>query len=133
MHSNNSNGSRAACAGGFMALFAVLLALGLGLSALPAAAAPFAYVSNSSEPLCVGGGAVSVVDTGAKPPAVVATVVVGFCPAGVAITPGRETRLCGKSDPRPCLGDRHGHQHRDGHGPGGDDFSLKRGLPGLIP
>ncbi len=57
------------------------------MGARPTATAPFAYVSNSSVPLCASGGAVSVVDTGAKPPAVAATVVVGTCPAGVAITP----------------------------------------------
>ena len=41
----NSNGSRAASARGFMALFA-MLAMGLGLMARPAEAAPFAYVAN---------------------------------------------------------------------------------------
>jgi hypothetical protein len=45
MSSNNSNGSRAAWARGFMALWAAL-AMGLGLMARPAAAAPFAYVTN---------------------------------------------------------------------------------------
>ncbi len=45
MFSNNSNGSRAASAGGIMVLWA-MLAMGLGLLALPAEAAPFAYVAN---------------------------------------------------------------------------------------
>jgi hypothetical protein len=39
------NGSRAAPARGFMALLA-MLAMGLGLMASPAGAAPFAYVTN---------------------------------------------------------------------------------------
>ena len=46
MYNNNSNGSRAAWARGFMALFA-MLAMGLGLMASPAEAAPFAYVANA--------------------------------------------------------------------------------------
>jgi hypothetical protein len=45
MYSNSHNGSRAASAGGFMAVCAVL-AMGLGLTATPAAAAPYAYVAN---------------------------------------------------------------------------------------
>ncbi len=49
MFSNNRNGSRAARARGFMALWA-MLAMGLGLLASPAAAAPFAYVANSWTP-----------------------------------------------------------------------------------
>jgi DNA-binding beta-propeller fold protein YncE len=47
--------------GGFIALFAVL-ATGLGEMAVPAAAAPFAYVANTNS------GTVSVIDTGANPP-----------------------------------------------------------------
>jgi hypothetical protein len=45
MYSDNRNGSRVAWARGFMALFATALAMGLGLMARPAAAAPFAYVT----------------------------------------------------------------------------------------
>ena len=56
MSSNNSNGSGAAWARGFVALFAGL-AMGLGLMASPAAAAPFAYVTNFSS------STVSVIDT----------------------------------------------------------------------
>ena len=44
MHSNNRIGSRAARARGVMALFAIVLAMGLALAACPAEAAPFAYV-----------------------------------------------------------------------------------------
>ena len=79
MHSNNSNGSRAAWAGGFMAFFAVTLAMGLGLIARPAAAAPFAYVTNSYD------STVSVIDTATN--AVVATVPVGLNPEYLAVTP----------------------------------------------
>jgi hypothetical protein len=56
MFSNNIRGSRAAPAWGFMALFA-MLAMGLALMASPAAAAPFAYVTNESD------NTVSVIDT----------------------------------------------------------------------
>ena len=54
MHSNNSSGSRATLARGFMALFAIVLAMGLGLAARPAAAAPFAYDTNESSQQCLG-------------------------------------------------------------------------------
>ena len=47
MHNYDRNGSRAASAQGFVALFAVMLAMGLALAASPAEAAPFAYVTNS--------------------------------------------------------------------------------------
>ena len=57
MYNNNSSRSRAASARGFMALFAILLAMGLGLMARPAEAAPFAYVANSND------NTVSVIDT----------------------------------------------------------------------
>jgi YVTN family beta-propeller protein len=56
MYSNNRNGCHAACARGITALW-VALAMGLGLMASPAAAAPFAYVSNYIP------GTVSVIDT----------------------------------------------------------------------
>jgi YVTN family beta-propeller protein len=78
MYSINSNGSRAAWAGGFMALWAVL-AMGLGMMARPAEAAPFAYVANS------GSDIVSAIDTASN--TVVATVTVGNGPYGVAVTP----------------------------------------------
>ena len=73
MHSNN------AWARGFMALFAIVLAMGLALAAWPAEAAPFLYVANS------GDGTVSVIDTATN--MVVATVPVGVNPQGVAVTP----------------------------------------------
>jgi hypothetical protein len=56
MNSNNRIENRAARARGFVALCAVL-ALGLGLLASPAAAAPFAYVATNP---------VSVIDTATK-------------------------------------------------------------------
>jgi YVTN family beta-propeller protein len=76
MMTSDSNGNRAAPARGFVALCA-MLALGLASMALPAAAAPFAYVANSLD----GDGTVSVIDTATTPPSVVATVQVGpRCP-----------------------------------------------------
>ena len=59
MYSNNSNGNGAARARGFMALFA-MLAMGLGLMASPAEAAPFAYVTNFDKAFQA---VVSVIDT----------------------------------------------------------------------
>jgi YVTN family beta-propeller protein len=78
MDSNNRNGNRAASARGFMALFAIVLAMGVGLAACPAEAAPFLYVANS------GDNTVSVIDTANR--AVVATVIVNS-PFGVAVSP----------------------------------------------
>ena len=73
MHSNNS------WARGFMALFAIVLAMGLALAACPAEAAPFLYVANS------GDSTVSVIDTATN--TVVGLIPVGNFPLGVAITP----------------------------------------------
>ncbi|MGA7384315.1 MAG: beta-propeller fold lactonase family protein [Methylocella sp.] len=79
MRSNNS--SRATCARGFVALFA-MLAMGLALAAFPAKAAPFAYVVNQSS------NNVSVIDTATNPPSVVATIPLGVnSPLGVAVAP----------------------------------------------
>ena len=55
--------------------------MGLALAASPAAAAPFAYVTNSLD------NTVSVIDTATHPPSVVATVPVGSGPEVVAVTP----------------------------------------------
>jgi len=78
MYSNNT--SRAASAGGFMALFAIMLVMGLELMASPAEGAPFAYVTNHDS------RTVSVIDTATN--TVVATVPVGLgFPNGVAVTP----------------------------------------------
>ena len=76
MHSDNSNGSRAAWARGIAALFA-MLAMGLGLLA-SAAAAPFAYVPGAG-----AGANVYVIDTATHPPSVVAAIPVGSCPLWV--------------------------------------------------
>ena len=62
-----------------MALFA-MLAMGLGLMAWPAEAAPFAYVTNDAA------NTVSVIDT-ATNTVVAATLPVGIAPNGVAVTP----------------------------------------------
>src|ERR1700724_283862 len=57
MYSNNSKHRGATSAQVFMARFTIMLAMALGLIALPAAAAPFVYVVNE------GDGTVSVIDT----------------------------------------------------------------------
>ena len=54
MHSNNRNGCRTAPVRGFMALCAIMLAMGLGAMAPPAGAAPFAYVANEAPRHCLG-------------------------------------------------------------------------------
>ena len=73
MFNNNSNASGPSRARGFAALCAVL-AMGLGLMASPAAAAPFAYVANEGTYIAAPGN-VSVIDTATN--MVVATVPVG--------------------------------------------------------
>jgi YVTN family beta-propeller protein len=85
MHSNNSSGTRAASARRFMAIVAILLAMGLGVMARPAEAAPFAYALNPFS----NSNTVSVIDTATNPPSVVATVTlpVGSLSFGVAVTP----------------------------------------------
>ena len=86
MDSHNSDASRAATArAGFMALFAVL-AMGLGLLASPAEAAPFAYVVNN------GDNTVSVIDTATN--TVVATDPGGGFTQWGSHHPGWDTRLC---------------------------------------
>jgi YVTN family beta-propeller protein len=77
---NNNKGSRAAWARCIVALCAAL-AIGLGLMASPAEAAPFAYVTNEFS------SNVSVIDTATNPPSVVATVAVGSLVFEVAVTP----------------------------------------------
>jgi YVTN family beta-propeller protein len=90
MRSNISNGSRAALVRGFMALW-VVLAMGLALAASPAEAAPFAYVTNTNS------HDVSVIDTAANPPSVVAAVFVGEPVDGVAVTPdGKHAYVIGE-------------------------------------
>ncbi len=75
--SNNRNDSRAAFAGGNALGF--VLAMGLGLPACPAEAAPFAYVANNNS------NTVSVIDTATNTVAVALTV--GSGPVGVAVAP----------------------------------------------
>jgi YVTN family beta-propeller protein len=90
MHSKNSNGSRAAPARGFMT-HCTVLAMGLGLMARPAVAAPFAYVANS------GDGTVSVIDTATN--TVVGTPIpAGREPFGIAVTPdGRRAYVANRA------------------------------------
>src|ERR1700726_1023040 len=90
MH-RNSNGSRAAAARGFMALFAVMLVMGLGAMAPPGEAAPFAYVTNG------GDNAVSVIDM-ATNTVVGIPILVGREPFGVDVTPDGKTPMS-----RPCF------------------------------
>ena len=87
MYSSNSNRSGAAAARVFMALFAIMLTMALGLLASPAAAAPFAYVANE------GDGTVSVINT-ATNTVVGIPIPVGREPSGGRRHAGRETRLC---------------------------------------
>jgi YVTN family beta-propeller protein len=84
MYSNNRSGSAAMRARGFVALWAVL-AMGLGLMASPAEAAPFAYVTNTGGCGACADGTVSVIDTATN--MVGTTVVVGSFPSAVALTP----------------------------------------------
>ena len=60
---------------------ALLATLAIGLLVRPSAAAPFAFVANTTS------NTVSVIDTATTPPSVVATVGVGLLPLGVAGTP----------------------------------------------
>ena len=89
MYSNSLNGCGARWARGFMALWAVM-ALGLGAMASPAAAAPFASVTNESS------NNVSVIATAAK--TLVATIPVGNAPSWIAFTPdGTRAYVANKS------------------------------------
>jgi YVTN family beta-propeller protein len=83
MYSNNRNGNRAGPARGFMALFAITLAMRVGLAAFPAQAQPFAYVANLGTIGTVG--TVSVIDTATNK--VVATLQVPQGADAVAVTP----------------------------------------------
>jgi YVTN family beta-propeller protein len=78
MYSNNRTGRGASRALGFVALFAIMLAMGLALAAYPAEAAPFAYVT-------AGSGTVVVIDTATN--TVVTIVPVEANAVGVAVTP----------------------------------------------
>ena len=78
MYCNASHGGSALRARGVTAL---LVTLAMGLLVGPSAAAPFAFVANTTS------NSVSVIDTATTPPSVVATVLVGPNPLGVAGTP----------------------------------------------
>ena len=98
MHSNNS------WARGFMALFAIVLAMGLGLAACPAEAAPFLYVANSVD------NTVSVIDT-ATNTVVGSPIPVGIFPRAVAITPNGTQAYVVNGELQHGFGDRHGYQY----------------------
>ena len=76
MQSNESKRDRAFWTRGFIVLGALLA---IGFSARPAAAAPFAYVTNA------GDNTVSVIDTATN--TATATVGVGTQPVSVAVSP----------------------------------------------
>jgi YVTN family beta-propeller protein len=78
MYCNASHGGGALRARSVTALVATLA---MGLLVRPSAAVPFAFVANTTS------NSVSVIDTAATPPSVVATVLVGPNPLGVAGTP----------------------------------------------
>ena len=116
MHSNNS------WARGFMALFAIVLAMGLALAACPAEAAPFLYVANS------GDSTVSVIDT-ATNTVVGFLIPVGNLPYGVAITPdGTKVYVTNLND-NNCFGDPHGHQNGGEDGFGGERAPMRSRSP----
>jgi YVTN family beta-propeller protein len=77
MRSDINDGSRATSARGFVAICALMLAMGLGLMASRAEAAPFAYITNP------GSNSISVIDTATN--TVVSTVTVGGFPVGAAV------------------------------------------------
>ena len=113
---------RALWARGFMVLWP-MLAMGLGLSAWPAEAAPFAYVANPPH-------TVSVIDT-ASNKVVGPPIPVGNAPYGaVAVTPdGKHVYVANTTQHR--FGDRHGQQHRGGDAdPGGQCPHCGRRHPG---
>ena len=84
MHRNNS------WARGFMALFAIVLAMGLALAACPAEAAPFLYVTNEAD------NTVSVIDTATN------TVVGSPIPVVGSLSPWG----CTVGVPSPRMGQR---------------------------
>ena len=105
MHSNNS------WARGFMALFAIMLAMGLALAACPAEAAPFLYVANS------GDSTVSVIDTATN--TVVGLIPVGNSPYGVATPDGTKSLRHEWRSKQHGFGDPHGDQDGGEDGSGG--------------
>ena len=106
MHSNNS------WARGFMALFAIVLAMGLALAACPAEAAPFLYVTNEAD------NTVSVIDT-ATNTVVGSPIPVGSVPDRGRRHPGWDKGLCHEFRLRQRFGDQNGHQHGGEDGSGG--------------
>jgi YVTN family beta-propeller protein len=78
IYNNNSKGSRVARVLGFIFQWGALIMVA-AVSALPAVAAPFAYVANRFD------NTVSVIDTATK--MVVATIPVGNNPSGIAVSP----------------------------------------------
>ena len=124
MQNDNSHGSCASVARGFAALGAVL-AMGVGLLASPAEAAPFAYVANYIA------NTVSVIDTATNtvvaPPSRWGIPLWGSPSPRMGSTPMSRTSIILRQH---CFGDRHGHQHGGGHGRGGELPHWGRRHPG---
>ena len=85
---------------GVLALVAIM-AMGMGLLAMPSTAAAFLYVANT------GANTVTVFDTTTSPPSLVATVPVGTNPAGVALSPDGKRVYTSQYDFQQRFGDRH--------------------------
>jgi len=90
MRGNRSLGGRAFWAKEIAALWATLV-FAIGLSAWPAAAAPFAYIANHDS------RNVSMIDTATNK--VVATIPVGYFPDAIAVTPdGKRVYVATETD-----------------------------------
>jgi hypothetical protein len=91
IYNNNSKGSRAARARALAALFAVMLAMGLGL--MPAEAAPFACVTNDDS------NSVSVIDTATNTVSRVEHGVISVLHISIeATTDRRKFKLVGRNE-----------------------------------
>jgi hypothetical protein len=114
MYSNDSNCSRAASARGFMALFAIMLAMGLGLMAQPAGGGALRLCHERSRQQRFGDrhGPDAPVRGGHGPG--------GEFPQWDRRHSGWDKSLCRESELQHCFGDPHGHQHGGEDGPGGD-------------
>ena len=121
MQLNDSKNNIASRARRFAAIYAAL-ALGLAFGSRPAAAAPFAYVTN------IGSNNVSVIDTASN--TVVATVPVGFNPRGADVTPDGARVYVTNAGDNTVSGYCHGQQHGGVHGRGGVSTQRGRRHPG---
>ena len=126
MRSNNSNGSRVASARGFMALFAIVLAMGLASGfARRKRRLSSADVANS------GDNTVSVIGTATNTVVGISRSRRGF-PYWGRRHPGWDKGLCHEFEWRRQhgFGDQNGHQHGGEDGSGGVWPHWGRGHPG---